>query len=113
MGKHTEGPWRIGRKDDDGYGSNILIDAPSNNTAFTACALYIGPGRYAEQLANAKLIAAAPDTLAERDRLKAVNAGLVEALEGAVEHLEWSTLQGQNAYANVLGALAKAKGEGK
>ncbi len=35
-------------------------------------------------LARARLIAAAPDLLAERDRLRATNARLIEALEDAL-----------------------------
>ena len=41
-----------------------------------------------ESLANAALIAAAPDTAAERDRLKAQNAELVRILEAALERME-------------------------
>ena len=37
--------------------------------------------------ANARLIAAAPETAAERDRLKATNADLLAAAEAAVEML--------------------------
>lgn len=37
----------------------------------------------AEQIANAELIAAAPETAVERDRLKEINCELVQALEKA------------------------------
>ena len=38
--------------------------------------------------ANARLIAAAPETAAERDKLKAINAELLDALKGVVENFE-------------------------
>lgn len=39
---------------------------------------------------TARLIASAPDLLAERDRLKAANAELVKALRRAIIAFEWS-----------------------
>lgn len=44
-------------------------------TGFDACGL-----PFDQQVANARLIAAAPETAAERDRLKALNAELLEVL---------------------------------
>lgn len=41
-----------------------------------------------ENLAHAELIAAAPETAAERDRLKVVNEGLVALLREALPHVK-------------------------
>lgn len=38
-------------------------------------------------------------------RLQAQNAALREALEGCIEHMEWSTLKGQQAYHTAIAAL--------
>ena len=71
----------------------------------------------AEMLANAALIAAAPETAAERDRLRAVNADLLEALRKCVELIRHVGNRG--IYIGELGgaimsaaaaAIAKAEG---
>ena len=73
--KFTPGPWRVEAGDVHVFSDRILIagcGAHSDN--FT-------PNLRETQQANARLIAAAPDLLAERDRLRAVNTELVAALE--------------------------------
>jgi hypothetical protein len=75
-GKHTPGPWRIFNStdifpdDNDTEGLRQIADCSvSEHIPFT------------EQQANARLIAAAPETAAERDRLKVVNAELLAVLK--------------------------------
>ena len=68
---HTPGPWYTSAKDDR-YQSIICQETNGKTIAVT----------YTGNDADARLIAAAPDTAAERDRLLAVNAELVAALEG-------------------------------
>lgn len=110
--KHTPGPWQVNKKVKttvetcaDGQGINIIAD----------CSDVDGIRSRAEDQANAALIAQCPDLLAERDRLRQVNAELVAALEWIVKSL---TLAGDPELAcqeYQLGiaraALAKAKGE--
>lgn len=81
--KHTPGPW-----------SNLNAMVMAENNCTMICDPYSGnrqnkgfQGAVSEKLlpidereANAQLIAAAPETAAERDRLKASNAELVEAM---------------------------------
>lgn len=67
MNKHTPGPWKLDVSDNPIYW--IAIDT----------------GRYSMEierkyLADARLIAAAPETATERDQLKEVNSILLEAL---------------------------------
>jgi len=78
---HTPGPWRVEPRpmlgqiaiySDDPHGMD-----PKTETNLI-CAMHNGP----VNAANAALIASAPDLLAERDRLRAVNAELVAALRG-------------------------------
>ena len=61
--KHTPGPWIV----EDDY---AILSSSGD---------YIASVR--DNPANAALMATAPDLLAERDRLKAANAELVDALE--------------------------------
>lgn len=49
------------------------------------------PNDKAEAEANAQLIARAPELLADNDRLREVNAELVEALRLAVRQLDWAS----------------------
>jgi hypothetical protein len=48
--------------------------------AAAPASFFLPPDKQAEREANARLIAAAPETAAERDRLKALNAELLEVL---------------------------------
>ena len=115
-GKHTPGPWRFkeyvefpadvkeewersGREiprfrflTNDGQAA-ITSDHADNAIAYVQCQTKFkrGMGHKAEcemRDANARLIAAAPETAAERDRLKEVNAELLEALKDAVSALD-------------------------
>ncbi len=68
----------------------------------------------AEYLDNhTALIAAAPETLAERDRLKAINAELLEALKNLVNDFDKSVITTyKNSYWVLEAQKAVAKAEG-
>lgn len=116
--KHTPGPWQVNKKVKttvetcaDGQGINIIAD----------CSDVDGIRSRAEDQANAALIAQAPDLLAERDRLRQVNAELVAALEDASFLLakigkfpgDLPQFMGSiiRSVQDARAALAKAKGE--
>jgi len=73
-------PWRNGKLNH----ACIYADYPSS-------------AEHAEAIANACLIAQAPD--------------LADALLGCIEHMEWSTAQGKEAYLKAKSALARARGD--
>lgn len=78
--KHTPGPWTV--EDPLGPETLWIVEAGKATHEWRCIAMVcrdppIGAG---EQQANARLIAAAPETAAERDRLRELNAELVEAL---------------------------------
>ena len=86
--KHTPGPWTY-----QGIGPSFDVTAQATSGArFMGRFIARCPERVAgfepteedERQANARLIAAAPETAAERDRLKAINAELLGQLEEAV-----------------------------
>tara|TARA_R100001530_G_scaffold135198_1_gene111827 strand:+ start:1801 stop:2127 length:327 start_codon:yes stop_codon:yes gene_type:complete len=73
--KHTPGPWKRNIKPATKYNTIYA----GRNTHITHLAV---SGLNPEEVeANCDLIAAAPETAAERDRLKAINAELLNALE--------------------------------
>ena len=74
--KPTPRPWRYQNRN-----GVAEVHAPDGTTIFEDAGGSVGH-------ANARLIAAAPETAAERDRLRESNAELVEALEEAVRVLE-------------------------
>jgi hypothetical protein len=67
----------------------------------------------AESMANAQLIAAAPETAAERDRLKTSNSELLEALKGLLDAhaIPSSVCKERPAYDAAKLAISKALGE--
>lgn len=73
MSAHTPGPWELAPCGD------ILGNRSTATDNGLVCTMCIDR-RDDEGAANADLIAAAPDTAAERDRLRAVNADLLAAL---------------------------------
>lgn len=96
--KHTPGPWHANRHRDLYY----IYDEIGHCVATQVDA------------ADAPLIAAAPETVAERDRLKESNAELLAALESLVYEYENSTLDADSwaeRWAIAFAAIAKAKGE--
>ena len=104
--KHTKSPWEI--VDDNGVFCRIRSVKERRLIATVPCG---------NTLANARLIAAAPETAAERDRLKEVNAELLAALKlfrtkvynaalgSGMDH-EWAT----EACSLADAAIAKAEG---
>ena len=70
MSKHTPGPWEI---------KNQNLVAEGGNCVLANLHMWQGDAPD-EGKANARLIAAAPETAAERDRLRKVNAELLKAL---------------------------------
>ena len=97
---HTPGPWTYTRNPEN---TRFVIDSePGRALAVTA-------GFECDNEANARLIAAAPETAAERDRLKEINAELLEALEWALDVIEYNQLKVDDAKART--AIAKARGD--
>lgn len=128
--EHTPGPWSF---DEDNQGVSFepswgLLDSRLSSLHVHVSSSASYDKEYTEKIAkaNARLIAAAPETLAERDRLREVNKGLLEALEKLVgseiyadgEGL-YSVINGglddddhRGIVKNAISAIAKAK-EGK
>lgn len=104
--KHTPGPWIV-RITASGN-PFIYEDAAGKNIAGVAGTR---PGIDAEESqANAALIASAPDLLAERDRLKAVNAKLLAALDRLIFAAECrdNTMGDQSRLIDVKASLVAA-----
>lgn len=86
MTEHTPGPWQLESRGDGTYdlwhkGTFAGIDwgrgAPDR----------LEPDDVQTFEANARLIAAAPETAAERDRLREINAELLAALESLLQQV--------------------------
>ena len=71
--QHTLGPWILIQHRADSYPFPLSIHTADGSS-------WIARDGQVSSKANARLIAAAPETAAERDRLRAVNVELVEAL---------------------------------
>ena len=99
MSGHTKGPWEVARTD-----AGIIVRTESVKKTRAGASRYaaIGgfdrsdPEQLAEALANARLIAAAPE--------------LLEALTDCVEHMHWTQPQGEAALKKAKAAIAKATG---
>ena len=84
--KHTKGTWEVkclDLKSPNSIPSKPILISSQQGLVATVSRLYKIGGvsvSSGQGEANAELIAAAPETAAERDRLKAVNAELLEAL---------------------------------
>ena len=76
MSNHTPGPWIYSQKFREIHDSSV--NSPS---LIAEIPEWIDEAKE-EQEANARLIAAAPETAVERDRLKALNAEMLSALKG-------------------------------
>jgi len=74
--QHTAGPWRRQRP----HGSDIPVWGADGKSRGCVALVNMSAERAAEAEANAVLIAAAPETAAERDRLREVNAVMLAAL---------------------------------
>ena len=71
------------------------------------------PSEYGDEdtLRNARQIAAAPETAAERDRLKELNGELLDALKGALSQIDYDEFNCDSAdYRYAKEVIAKAEG---
>ena len=97
MSKHTPGPWATDQKEHDEPHQNIRVQAGKRGI----CLVWMddAPVRdyNAEQRANARLIAAAPD--------------LLEALKAMLTNWEEDSAYGSDAADKARAAIAKAGGE--
>ena len=138
MSEHTKGPWKIsdtlaidnmlvrdgsvawvhdGRRIEAASGA-LICEVTSNSWIEGENSGHPLVTNRAEMLANAALIAAAPETAAERDRLRAVNAELLEALKIMVKvgGLNYGMATGENggpAIQKARAAIANAEGVAK
>jgi hypothetical protein len=80
---HTPGPWWVKAVEDRTY-----VMAGPFADGFTAQIARFGNIWSPTDCANAYLCAAAPETAAERDHLRAVNAALRDALESLLAYAE-------------------------
>ena len=101
MSTHTPGPWIYAP--DRGFVVSIATAMPRDVAMLP---------RNSE--ADARLIAAAPDLLAERDRLRAEKVELVRALEWSLPRVDCTHLSGSalSAYQDASTILIKRKVEG-
>jgi hypothetical protein len=104
--KHTPGPWT------QWADTNIIIGLHSGSKRIenlriceVATHTWQDQGRY-----NARLIAAAPETAAERDRLREVNVELLEALVTLLDSVEGKRIT-QGDCNQARAAIAKATGD--
>jgi hypothetical protein len=119
-GKHTQGPWYVSQVCLTNGGERpITTEDGRICTVDCQTPFKRGEGWKSEcdvREANARLIAAAPETAAERDRLKVVNAELLDALkrllEFVVAHTDptVATPQFTAEYERSRAAIAKAEG---
>ena len=80
MTKHTLPPWRVNGTNvfqDNALGSVVMI-ASCGGSVLT----------YEERKANARLIGVAPETAAERDRLRELNSDLLAALRASNQEIK-------------------------
>ena len=73
MSKHTKGPWalstRTGKPSNEICGSDAICIVKSDGPMTGYIAHMVASGHYSKKLANARLIAAAPETKTQRDDL--------------------------------------------
>lgn len=102
MSEHTPGPWELTHHPEDACdcwaihasdAPRLEVEGLDERTARFA----LGHTCVYSNIHDARLIASSPD--------------LYEACMRCVEHMEWSTPQGESAYAAARVALAKARGE--
>lgn len=104
MSKHTKGPWSLGGEEGDGTGASGYVYC--DNSLGSAVAICFGEHlRFTvfpreEEIANARLIASAPD--------------LLDACERALEVIEFAYMNAPTQPKEILqlrAAIAKAMGE--
>lgn len=98
--KHTPGPWRVMKANP----SLVLGGA----LGYLVANCQNGRKSNDEDEANARLIAAAPETASERDRLKEINAELLAALQKVLHHIPVNDADVMWA---ARSAIAKATGQ--
>ena len=103
MGQHTPGPWTTYTTKT----SHVVMAAHRMDGTTIANVRYKGQ----VDEANAALIAAAPETAAERDRLRESNEVILKALGGFVEYFADDEDELGEIYADARAALAAAAGE--
>jgi hypothetical protein len=103
MSAHTPGPWRAKKATVRGEVNEWYVTDDDGVAVIASCVTDIA-GEPSE--ANARLIAAAPDTAAERDRLREINAELLFKLISAANYIK--NLGGDEK--PYLGSINKAKG---
>lgn len=97
---HMPGPWEASEQDVICLGGFFHCPVVSGNAV-------VAHGRGPTMqiaIENARLIAAAPETAAERDRLKEINAELLAELRASAELLE----EAKTFAGNILGGLGLA-----
>lgn len=114
MSKHTPGPWVVVYYKN---GHPYQIDAPNGSKGkggITPIITRWGGISFPssdEGKANARLIAAAPETAAERDKLKEVNAELLAALRAMLSVCGCGTALDCSVCNSARAAIAKAEGK--
>ena len=115
--KHTPGPWGARVLKFKDHASVTIYAENGFQVGSCTCSHKLAKLENLQQAeANAALIAAAPETAAERDRLKEINAELLQALEKIARGLPSREGLGGHAPLVFLGntaraAIAKAKGK--
>jgi len=74
---HTPGPW-VAKFDEHGVEGSLVVEGNSNDGEFGSCASPLWVGESDKNMPDARLIAAAPDLLAEVKRLRRLNNYLWE-----------------------------------
>lgn len=109
MSGHSPGPWTLTEYGDD----HALLDADEGRLCVIPASRYLDERNDPTQEANAALIASAPCLLAERDRLRAVNAELVAALSD-IQHAATQTPPAVHTIFDITeAAIARAEGAAK
>jgi hypothetical protein len=103
--KHTPGPWVVGPVDD-----TVVTHLGADGARYIVAEIagdYNQPDTWPIMEANARLIAAAPETAAERDKLREINAEMLAALE-AVAMSAVGVGRGENVISNAARALVES-----
>ena len=114
--KHTVGKWKAGKPEANGTPvtgpCGVTIAWCGANAVYGAAEPY-RIDRY-EAEANARLIAAAPETAAEQDKLREINADMLAALKAVrkfmIPGMNWTDKIGQGLKDHADAAIAKAEG---
>lgn len=112
MSNHTPGPWHYGGIE------NVYAYHQGPHGFLHSRVVALVPaaeleGGEDERRANARLIAAAPETAAERDRLREVNAELLAAIKGLLKAVKNASVYEDGALDVIHAADIIAKAEGK